>query len=187
MALGFLKDGGLKLRNRLSFDELWMGMCHLLAQRSPCMSRQIGAVIVRDNILLAMGYNGPPRGIAHCNKRSYSEKYVEEETRKGRCPRQVMGFKSGEGIQYCPAEHAERNAIIHATLTGTNLEGSTMYCSCGVCCLECCKAIIQAGIMEVVLTKRIPYDDLGMKLLDEAFIDVREFDDIEIKISRSKL
>jgi dCMP deaminase len=153
-----------------------MGMCELLAKRSPCMSRQIGAVIVRNNILLAMGYNGPPRGIKHCNQREYMELKVHEATRNGQCPRQAMGFKSGEGIEHCPAEHAERNAIIHATITGTNLEGSTMYCNCGVCCLECSKAIIQAGINRVILNDFYHYDLLGMKLLREAGILVYVFD-----------
>ena len=165
---------------RLSWDQLWMGMCQLLAKRSPCMSRRIGAVIIRDNIMLAMGYNGPPRGIKHCDQRSYELKSVEEATRKGICPRQAMGYISGQGIEHCPAEHAERNAIIHATITGTNLMGATMYCNCGTCCLECVKAIIQAGIKEVVLTDYVHYDLLGMKLLDEAKINVRVFDDIDV-------
>jgi len=169
--------------NRLSYDELWMGMCQLLAKRSPCMSRKIGAVIVRDNILLAMGYNGPPRGIAHCDERDYEDDGLRYEvhTRK-RCPRQVLGYGSGEGIHLCPAEHAERNAIIHATLTGTNLIGATMYCNCGVCCLECAKAIIQAGINEVVLTGNDHYDLLGMKLFDEAGVQIRIFKEIDLKV-----
>lgn len=168
--------------NRLSWDELWMGMCQLLAKRSPCMSRKIGAVIVRDNILLAMGYNGPPRGIKHCNVRNYDQAYLQAATRSGQCPRQAMGYKSGEGIEHCPAEHAERNAVIHATLTGSNLIGATMYCNCGVCCLECAKAIIQAGIKEVVLTGNDHYDLLGMKLFREAKIHVRVFEEIELLV-----
>jgi dCMP deaminase len=167
---------------RLSFDELWMGMCQLLAKRSPCMSRQIGAVIVRDNILLAMGYNGPPRGIAHCDERWHSDPVINEAARGGQCPRQAMGFKSGEGLEYCPAEHAERNAIIHATLTGTILFGATMYCNCGVCCLECAKAIIQAGITRVVLTGREHYDLLGMKLFNEAGVYVGLFEEIDLRV-----
>jgi dCMP deaminase len=174
------------MSSRLTFDQLWMGICQLLAQRSPCMSRKVGAVIVRDNILLAMGYNGPPRGIVHCNERTYDDKSIQTATRNGKCPRQVMGFKSGEGLQHCPAEHAERNAIIHATITGTNLDGSTLYCNCGVCCLECCKAIIQSGIKNIVLMSRIPYSDLGIKLLDEASIQIREFNDIAISIGPPK-
>lgn len=167
---------------RLTWDQLWMGMCQLLAKRSPCMSRKIGAVIMRDNILLAMGYNGPPRGIAHCEHRTYENKGVEKATRIGICPRQAMGFESGEGINHCPAEHAERNAIIHATITGTNLQGATMYCNCCMVCLECAKAIIQAGIIEVVLNDSQQYDYWGMKLFEEAGIRVRVFEEIDLKV-----
>jgi dCMP deaminase len=137
------------------------------------MSRKIGSVVVRDNILLAMGYNGPPRGIKHCDVREHDNIKVHNATRQGMCPRQAMGYKSGEGLDHCPAEHAERNAVIHATLTGTNLQGSTMYCNCGVLCLECAKAVIQAGIKEVVLADSQQYDYFGMKLLEEAKIKVR--------------
>ncbi len=164
--------------SRLTWDQLWMGMCELLAKRSPCMSRQVGAVIVRNNILLAMGYNGPPRGIVHCNEREYEDLPLEVRMAisNGKCPRQAMGFKSGEGLEHCPAEHAERNAIIHATITGTNLQGGTLYCNCGTCCLECSKAIIQAGIKEVILSDYYHYDLLGIKLLKEAGILVFVFD-----------
>jgi dCMP deaminase len=93
-----------------------------------------------------------------------------------------MGFKSGEGIEHCPAEHAERNAIIHATLTGTNLVGSTMYCNCSMCCFECAKAIIQAGIKEVVLTDSQQYDHWANRLFNEAGIKLRVFEGVNLKV-----
>ena len=156
---------------RLSFDELWMGMCDLLGKRSPCLSRKAGVVIVRNNILLSTGYNGPPRGIIHCDERTYEDKNVEEQTRQGVCPRKAMGFKSGEGIEHCPAEHAERNAIINAK---QDLEGAVLYLNQDAICVECAKAIVQAGIKEIVMVGWVEYDIMTGRIIRESGIRRRE-------------
>lgn len=179
------KNKGSKMNKRplgmrISWDELWLGMAQLISERSSCLSRKVGAVIIRDNILLAMGYNGPPRGIKHCDERSYEEKDVEEETRKGICPRKAMGFGSGQGVEYCPAEHAERNAIINATITGTNIQGSTLYLNQNAICNECAKAIIQAGIVELVMIGWVEYEPLAGRLLNEAGVKIRIIEEVDL-------
>jgi dCMP deaminase len=122
--------------------KLWMGM-------SKCLSRQIGAVLVRNNRVIGTGYNGPPRGVPHCDYRDDNGQYVDHHV-SDKCPRQRMGFKSGEGMEHCPAVHAEINPIMQAATQGTPTEGATLYCYCGTPCINCTKEIIQAGIKRVV-------------------------------------
>jgi len=121
--------------------KLWMG-------RSKCLSRQIGAVLVQGKHIIASGYNGPPMGVPHCdhrNNQGYYTNFVEEK-----CPRQRMGFKSGEGMEHCVAVHAEINPIMQAAKMGISTRGATLYCYCGTPCINCTKEIIQAGITRIV-------------------------------------
>ena len=84
---------------RPSWNEYFMGIAELTAQRSTCIRRQVGAVIVQDRHMVATGYNGAPRGIPHCEE-------------LGGCLRQKLNIPSGERHELCRALHAEQNAII---------------------------------------------------------------------------
>ena len=97
------------MSERPSWDEYFMEMAVLTAKRSTCMRRQVGAVIVKDRHIIATGYNGAPRGIAHCADR-------------GGCLRQKLGIPSGERHELCMALHAEQNAIIQAATLGRALK-----------------------------------------------------------------
>lgn len=122
--------------------KLWMGM-------SKCLSRKIGAILVKDNHVIATGYNGAPRGIPHCDYRDDDGNYVNHHV-SDKCPRRRMGYKSGEGLQFCVAVHAELNPILQAARMGISTVGAILYCYCGTPCLNCTKEIIQAGIKRVV-------------------------------------
>ena len=124
------------------WDMYFMRIAKEVAQNSKCLSRSIGAVIVRDKSIISTGYNGPPRGAPECWKRN--------EGYERRCPRQVLGYKSGEGLHLCVAGHAEHNAIVNAARLGIGTKGTTMVCYCGVPCKDCMISIINAGIIEVV-------------------------------------
>ena len=131
--------------------KLWMG-------RSKCLSRHIGAVLVQGKSVIATGYNGPPSGVPHCDRRDDTGRYMEEgvvlATSDGEhvntCPRQRMGFKSGEGMEHCVAVHAEINPIMQAAREGRSTVGATLYAYCGTPCVNCMKEIIQAGIKRIV-------------------------------------
>lgn len=125
-----------------SWDTYFMGIAEAVGKNSKCLSRGIGAVLVKDKSIVAVGYNGPPRGVPHC--RSRNNNYER------RCPRQVQGFKSGQGLELCIAGHAERNAILNAAREGISTKGATLICHCGVPCKDCAIEIINAGIVEVV-------------------------------------
>lgn len=136
-----------------------MQVAEVVARRSTCLRRNIGAVIVKDKRILATGYNGAPTGLAHC-------------TEVG-CLREKLGIPSGERHEICRGLHAEQNALIQAAKYGIAVEGSTIYSTTEPCSL-CAKMLINAGINRIVY--RDPYpDDLSRLLLSEAGVAVERF------------
>ena len=131
-----------------------MEFATLTAKRSTCLRRQVGAVIVQDKHIVATGYNGAPRGIAHCGER------------EGGCLRKQMGVESGERHELCRALHAEQNAIIQAATLGQSVEGATIYVTHQPCVI-CAKMIINAGIQRIVVREGYP-DELAVEILKEA-------------------
>ena len=142
---------------RPTWDEYFMEMAELTAKRSTCSRRQVGAVIVRDNRAVATGYNGAPRGLAHCEE-------------KGGCLRQQLNIPSGQRHELCRALHAEQNAIISAASMGNAIEGGTIYITHQPCVI-CAKMIVNAGIKRIVVREGYP-DELAMEILDEAGLTV---------------
>ena len=140
-------------KNRPDWDHYFMQMAELTAQRSPCLRRHVGAVIVKDKHIIATGYNGAPRGIAHCDE-------------KGGCLREKLGVPSGERHELCRALHAEQNAIIQAATLGQSIEGATIYIT-NQPCVICAKMIINAGIERIVVKDGYP-DELSVEILAEA-------------------
>ncbi len=104
-----------------------------------------------------------------------------EDHLKGKCPRYVpeMGFKSGEGLEWCVAGHAERNAIVNSARLGLHaLKGTKIYMTCGVPCTPCMIEIINAGINEIIVTQidNAFYDQSSKYLLQESRIKIRTYD-----------
>lgn len=176
-----------------SWDEYYYNIAFAIASNSKCLSRKIGVVMVRDKSIIGSGYNGPPRGIPRCDERwdkdgmllkSYyfkSTKFpleTEDEANfyKGKCPRQVMDFKSGQGMEYCIASHAEESTITNCARMGVQTKGSIMYMTCGIPCYNCMITIINAGIKELVVTDFNYYDKLSKYLLENSDVKVRKFD-----------
>jgi dCMP deaminase len=91
---------------------------------------------------------------------------------KDRCPREICGFSSGEGLELCPAVHAEVNAIIQAARAGVSTEGSTLYLTCGVPCKNCLGAIINAGISKVYVTSNDLYDPCSKFMLEHCSVEI---------------
>ena len=141
--------------SRPSWDEYFIELAYFVARRSTCTRRQVGAVIVKDKHILATGYNGAPKGIAHCLDTG--------------CLRDKLGIPSGTRHEICMASHAEQNAIIQAAYHGIAIKDSVIYCTTHPCSI-CAKMIINAGIKKIFFVEGYP-DDLGKKLLDEAGIE----------------
>jgi len=150
------------------WDKHWLTFAEEVGKRSKCYSRQIGVALVRDNRLIGIGRNGPPRGVPHCEVRNPNEQRA--------CPRWIQGYSSGEGLHLCLAAHAEVNAILNAARMGVCTKGATLYCTCGIPCKNCLGALINAGIEEIVCTSKDYYDELSPWLLKNSDIKVRVYE-----------
>ena len=144
------------MEERLSWDDYFMEITRLVARRSTCLRRHVGAVIVRDRRILATGYNGAPRGLAHCSEIG--------------CLREKMGVPSGQKQELCRGLHAEQNAIIQSALFGVSIENSQIY-TVNQPCVVCAKMIINAGIKRIVFDEAYP-DPLAEELIKEAKIEL---------------
>jgi len=142
------------------WDRYFHDICIAVSAKSPCLSRKIGTLLVRDHSIVSTGYNGPPRGYPHCGPV---------------CPRHKAGLKSGQGLELCPAVHAEVNAIANAARVGATTIGTTLYMNCCIPCKSCLSTLINAGIVEIVVDEVSPYDELSQKMLKECNIKVRNF------------
>ena len=166
-----------------SWDKYFFELAKTVACNSKCLSRQLGAVLVRDKSIISTGYNGPPRGIPRCDLRweydtKFAEKYKKNIIDKkvtGLCPRKVIGFKSGQGLEICPAGHAERNALINAAREGHVTKDTTLYMTCGLPCTPCLVEIINAGVKEIVVMSTLSYDETAIYLLEQSNLSVRLF------------
>lgn len=160
-----------------SWDEYFLSICNAVGGNSKCMSRKIGAILVRDNVVICTGYNGPPRGIPHCNERAHFDPLTGNAVGTGshitECPRRMLGYGSGEGLHMCLAAHAERNCLIQAARLGICTKDATVYMNCPVPCADCLIELINAGITEVVCTDDRVYDNRTHLLLSH--ISVRYY------------
>ncbi len=141
---------------RPSWDEYFMDIVRLVARRSTCLRRSVGAVLVKDKRILATGYNGAPSGLRHC---------VEVG-----CLRERLNISSGERHELCRGLHAEQNAIIQSAFHGVSLKGSTLY-STNHPCVICAKMIINAGIENIYYGEGYR-DKMAEEMLQEAGVRV---------------
>lgn len=153
--VGFVKSTRI---SRPDWDTYWMEMADVVKSRSTCLRRQVGAVIVNDNHMLTMGYNGAPSGLSHCNEKG--------------CIRQKLNVKSGEQLSICRAVHAEQNAMIYAAKHGTSVKGATIYVTTSPC-HTCAKMLINAGILRIVYREK--YSDIAADMvLEEAKMNIQQ-------------
>lgn len=152
-------------RSQLEWDIHFLKEAELWSRMSKCLSRKVGAVLVKDKYVIATGYNGSPKGLPHCDRREDDGSYCKDciEFISSVCPRQRMGFASGEGLQWCPAIHAERNVLLQAARMGVSTEGATLYCNCNIVCPDCAKELINAGIKRIVCLGFDEYYESGLK------------------------
>lgn len=141
---------------RPSWEDYFMDISLLVAKRSTCIRRAVGAVVVKDKRLLATGYNGAPTDIKHC--------------REVGCLRDQLNVPSGEKHELCRGIHAEQNAIVQAALHGVSIKGATLYCT-NLPCSICAKMIINAGIKKIYYRDGYA-DSLSRDMLDEAGVEI---------------
>ncbi|MBO7418111.1 MAG: dCMP deaminase family protein [Bacteroidaceae bacterium] len=138
-------------KKKIELDKRYLRMASIWSENSYCKRRQVGALIVKDKMIISDGYNGTPSGF---------ENVCEDEN----------------NVTYPYVLHAEANAITKIARSNNNSEGATLYVT-DAPCIECSKLIIQAGIKRVVYSRQYRLDD-GLQLLKKAGIEV-EFMTIE--------
>ncbi|MBN2498396.1 MAG: dCMP deaminase family protein [Deltaproteobacteria bacterium] len=141
---------------RPDWHSYFMDFARLAQRRSTCLRRKVGAVIVKDRMVLATGYNGAPKGVRHCAEVG--------------CIRQLQNVPSGQRHELCRGLHAEQNAIIQAAFHGVQIQGGVMYCTFRPCII-CIKMIVNAGLTKVYFLGE--YDDaLARDMATEAGVEL---------------
>lgn len=138
---------GSENKKNTKFDKSYIEMAHVWAKNSYCKRRQVGALIVKDRMIISDGYNGTPSGF---------ENVCEDES----------------GATKAYVLHAEANAITKVAKSNNSSEGATLYITDSPC-VECAKLIIQAGVIRVVYDRKYRITD-GLDLLERAKIQVEQ-------------
>lgn len=141
---------------RPSWPKYFMSIAKLVATRSTCLRRNVGAVLVKEKRILATGYNGAPTGIRHCKETG--------------CLRESLAVKPGERHELCRGLHAEQNVIIQSAYYGVVTKGTTLY-STHKPCIICTKMLINAGIKKIFFLEGYP-DALADEMLEEADVEL---------------
>jgi len=147
--------------NRPSWDTYFMDITKLVAKRSTCLRRSVGAAIVKDRRILSTGYNGAPSNVTHCKDTG--------------CLREKLNVPSGEKHELCRGIHAEQNAIIQAAYHGVSIQGASLYCT-NLPCSICAKMIINAGVKTIYYVEGYA-DSISEDMLKEADIQLVRLDD----------
>lgn len=149
--------------NRPSWDEYFVSIAVLASNRSNCLRKKVGCIIVKDNRILSTGYNGTPKGIKNCLDGGCE-----------RCKNRDK-YKSGEGLELCVCLHAEENSLLFASFQ--EIKGATLYCT-HFPCLSCAKKIIQCEIKDIVYLNNycVEIEDITKMLFDEAGITYIQYE-----------
>ncbi len=131
----------------INLDKRYLRMAHIWAENSYCTRRKVGALIVKDKMIISDGYNGTPSGFPNI-------------------------CEDDNGLTHPYVLHAEANAITKIARSGNNSDGATLYVT-DAPCIECAKLIIQAGIKRVLYDRAYRLTD-GIELLKEAGIEVKQ-------------
>lgn len=138
------------------WDTYFVKMAHLASTRSTCLRRHVGAVIVKDRMVLSTGYNDTPRGVPNCGD--------------GGCGRCASDVPSGTSHDTCLCIHAEMNCVLQAAYHGVSVAAGTLYCTY-LPCLSCAKVLVNVGIRRIVFEGHYP-DPLSLELLTRANVEV---------------
>ena len=143
-----------------------MDITSLVAKRSTCTRRAVGAIIVKDRRVLATGYNGAPSHVRHCAEVG--------------CLREQLDVPSGERHELCRGIHAEQNAIIQAAYHGASIKGGTLFCT-NLPCSICAKMIINAGIQRIIYQSGYA-DTISQEMLAEAQVELIQLEGDETEV-----
>jgi dCMP deaminase len=143
---------------RPDWNAYFMEIAGIVAKRSTCLRRNVGAVVVKEKRILATGYNGAPVGLEHCLEIG--------------CIREKSGIGSGERHELCRGLHGEQNAIIQAAYHGVPIKEADIYTT-HLPCSICVKMLINAGIRKIYYMEGYP-DALASDLIRESAIEIEQ-------------
>ena len=148
------------MMSRPNNDTYFMLMADLVATRSTCLRRQVGAVVVKEKRVLTTGYNGAPKGLRHCAEVG--------------CVREQNNIESGTRHELCRGVHAEQNAVIQGAYFGVSIKDASIYTT-NFPCVMCAKILVNAGIIEVIY--KDDYEDpLSKAIMNETKVVVRRYE-----------
>ena len=142
--------------SRPSWETYFMDITALVAKRSTCLRRAVGAIIVKDKQILSTGYNGAPSNVRHC--------------REVGCLREKLNVASGQRHELCRGIHAEQNAIIQAAFHGVSVRDASLFCTNQPCSI-CAKMIINAGIQKIYYRSGYA-DPLALEMIEESGVEL---------------
>ena len=142
--------------SRPSWETYFMDITTLVAKRSTCLRRAVGAIIVKDKQILSTGYNGAPSNVRHCQEVG--------------CLREKLNVASGQRHELCRGIHAEQNAIIQAAFHGVSVKDASLFCTNQPCSI-CAKMIINAGIRMVYYQSGYS-DPLALEMIEESGVEL---------------
>ena len=146
----------VNVKERPSWDGYFMRIAQEVAQRSTCLRRSVGSLVVLNKRILSTGYNGAPSGLPHCAETG--------------CLREQLKVPSGQRHELCRGMHAEMNALLQGARHGIRLEGGTLY-STHVPCSLCSKMIINTGLVRAVAAVDYP-DTFARDMLLRAGVEL---------------
>ncbi|GIU69124.1 MAG: hypothetical protein KatS3mg002_0360 [Candidatus Woesearchaeota archaeon] len=174
----------------LNLANSMLRIAYATAKKSRCFSRQIGAVLTNsDTVVITTATNGPPFPLPECDKRlEFGDNFTREQRNdlknfeKNSCPRRILGFKSGEGLEYCLAVHAERNALLKAAKLGVSTKNGKLFLTCNIPCKDCLIEILEAGIKEIYVTEFSYYDKMSEFILRNSNLEIFNYKGNKFKI-----
>ncbi len=146
--------------SRPSWHDYFMSITRLVSERSTCLRRRVGAILVLEKRILATGYNGAPEGLQHCLDIG--------------CLRERLKIPSGQRHELCRALHAEQNVLIQAARYGIPVAGAELYCT-NLPCIICTKMLINAGVTTIYYSEGYA-DEMSMEMLEEAGMKLVQVD-----------
>lgn len=153
-------------RKRIGIHQMFMNIAYQVSERSTCSRVQVGAVVVKNDRIVSMGWNGVPSGNQHCTD-VFQEEY-DKESPKISFDEWIQTDKMKEEHHKFAVEnevHAEMNALIFSAKNGIKIDGSDIYVVWSPC-IDCSKALLQVGIKNVYYSKKYERDTRGLKLLE---------------------
>jgi len=142
--------------SRPSWEIYFMDITDLVAKRSTCLRRAVGAIIVKDKQILSTGYNGAPKNVRHCEEVG--------------CLREKLNVESGQRHELCRGIQAGQNGIIQAAFHGVSVRDASLFCTNQPCSI-CAKMIINAGIQKIYYRSGYA-DPLALEMIEESGVEL---------------